>query len=214
MVGWSQLSCLPRSQHLFKYTHTHNIYHKPNNNPRLEAEKDFITQQTVNMRERMGRAFCTAKAKSPPLRSFDTKSASLPTPEPGTGRLRRRKLTVDVLAEDDAVAVYHLKGFLDKNATRALLLNAPSVEERHAAMTPAPGFKPDAALVEVARWAEDFVAAELESLEGEKKEERRRFRPSAALGVEAVVRGEPLHFFRHDDNGIHACVSRALSLCL
>lgn len=161
------------------------------------------------MRERMAAGFCTAKVKTAPTRSFDTKSASLPVPEAGTGRLKRRKLAVDVLAEDARVAVYHLKGFLDRNMTAALLLNAPDEPEggrQLAALTPAVGFAPDAALAEVAKWAEDFVAAELEGTGKPGQDLPRERRPSVALDASEVVGGEPFLFFRHDDNGIHACV--------
>lgn len=186
-------------------THPHPF---PNLSNRLEAEKDYIAKQTVSMRERMRTGFCATKAKSTPIHSFSAKSASLPVAEPGTGRLKRRKMSVDVLAEDGHVAVLHLKGFLDKNMTRSLLLNAPSVGEGHVGLTPAVGFAPDAEIAEIARWAEDFVAGFLAGDAGQQhqgdQELPKERRPSVALGMEAVVQGEPLLFFRHDDHGVHA----------
>lgn len=158
------------------------------------------------MRERMKNGFCATKVKTPPVHSFDTRSASLPIPEPETGRVKRRKLQVDVLAEDDAVGIYHLKGFLDKNMAAALLLNAPTADERHRTLTPAAGFAPDAALAEIAAWVEDFTAAALDPSLQPGQDLPRERRPSVALGAGAVAAAEPLHFFRHDDNGIHACV--------
>lgn len=160
------------------------------------------------MRQRMAAGFCTAKKPSAPARAFTTRSASLPIPEPETGRLKRRKLSVEVLAEDDNVAVYHLKAFLDKNMTAALLLNGPydPIEggRQLAALTPAVGFAPDAPLAEVAVWAEDFVAAEMDGSVKPGQDLPGERRPSVAVGREAVVRAEPLLFFWHDDNGIHA----------
>lgn len=140
---------------------------------RLEREVSFMENHNINVRKRLEESFCgNGKFQSPAIRSL-TYAAS---PD----------MHVDVLLENEDLAIYHLREYLSVEELKSINASAPGEDERQVDLTTSKGifgFGGNRA-ANVAQRAERFAKERLQ------------------LDVD-VSGAEPLRLFKYGDKEIH-----------
>lgn len=139
----------------------------------LEEERELLKKYGDSMTQKLSGSFCKQDWKdTPPLRSVLVPTVSS---------------TANVLLENQHVAIYRLKGFLDKEALSALSVNQPGKGQREEEIYPNKRFQPDAPLVQLQHRARGFVTDQLGHVGGDTEDSQ-----------------DPIRIFKYTEKEIHA----------